>query len=98
MDILYLMIKLFIWAVALALSVIPGIIAGYFGELLLGKIGYWLGFAFGVIIFLINMGPLLAFNDDKPPEEEHHQQHQGPSLFSFLAGLWLGSKFFGKDD
>lgn len=98
MDILYWLVKIFIWAIALAFSVIPGVIAGYFGEVLLGRIGYWLGFAIGVLIFLINMGPLLTFNDDEPPEEEHHQQRRESSLFSFLAGLWLGSKFFGKDD
>lgn len=99
MDILYLMIKLFIWAVALALSIIPGIIAGYFGELLLGKIGYWLGFAFGVIIFLVNMGPLLSFRDDKPIQKPGYKRpYRRFPLLPFLAGLWLGSEFLDNDD
>lgn len=97
-DILYWLVKIFLWVLALALSVISGVILGCFGEALLGGIGYWLGFAFGIIIFLIYMGPLLAFNDDKPLEKEYYQQNRDSSLFYFLIGIWIGSKFFGKDD
>ncbi|QIB27077.1 hypothetical protein [Caloranaerobacter azorensis] len=97
-NILYYLIKIFLWGLALFLSIIPGMIAGYIGETLLGGIGYWIGFVIGILIFLVYMKPLLAFDDDKPLEKEYYQQSYGTSLFSFLVGIWLGRKFFGKDD
>lgn len=96
---MYWVIKFFIWAVALLFSVIPGIVLGCFVEFSFEKIGYWAGFILGALIFLLYLGPILSFNDDKPPEKEPYQPRaRGPSLFSFLAGLWLLSKLFGKDD
>lgn len=92
MDVLYWIIKLFIWAIALAFSTIPGMIMGCFGEILLGSVGYWIGFAFGVLAFLFYVGPMLAFNDDKKPQTRNQNPRHFP-LLSFLGGLWLGSKF-----
>ncbi|WP_427338296.1 hypothetical protein [Caloranaerobacter sp. DY30410] len=71
-NILYYLVKIFLWGLTLSLSIIPGIIAGYIGEVLLGKIGYWLGFILGVLVFLVYMGPLLTFNDDKPSKKEYY--------------------------
>jgi hypothetical protein len=98
MDILYILLKLFIWAVMLGLSIIPGIIAGYFGEVLLGAFGYWIGFALGVVIFLVNTASILTFRDEKPLEKtERIRPFRRFPLFSFLAGLWMGRKFLDDD-
>lgn len=85
------LLKLIIWAIVLAFGSIFGILTGFFGELILGTIGYWLGFLIGLIIFIIKAGPLLGYG------EINNSNQKTPSLLTFLAGLWLGSKFFGDD-
>ncbi|NLT94868.1 MAG: hypothetical protein GXW85_04930 [Clostridia bacterium] len=87
------LIKLFLWTLVIAFGSIFGMLTGFFGELILGTVGYWIGFLIGLYIFIIKCGPLLGLSDVKNINFNQKQ----PSLLSFLAGLWIGSKFFGNE-
>jgi hypothetical protein len=93
MVIFELLIKLIVLGIILAFGSIFGLLVGFFGELILGPIGYWIGFFTGLLIFLIKCGPLLGFGDI----ENINTNQRKTSIFSFLTGLWLGSKFFSDD-
>lgn len=70
MDILDIAIRVFIWAVVLALSIIPGIMMGSLVEVIFGpKWLFWPGFIIGVLAFVLFFGEHLYGQTDSDQEK-----------------------------
>jgi len=83
------MIQIMIWVLAIALSIIPGVLLGSLSEALFGPWAYWIGYVIGTIAFFIAMSPIL-FLDKKIPVPEGGRSSR--SVMPFLMGMWAGSK------
>ncbi|NLW23720.1 MAG: hypothetical protein GXY91_00470 [Clostridia bacterium] len=57
------LIKLFLWTLVITFGSIFGLLIGSFGELMLGTVGYWIGFVVGLFIFIAECSPLLGLKD-----------------------------------
>lgn len=93
MDIGFWFIQLIIWAMTLALSVIPGFFLGSIAVAMFGEWCYWPGYIIGTIAFLITMRPILFLNKNIPVPPPGRRR----SLIPFLFGLWIGKEILDED-
>ncbi|KYO67329.1 hypothetical protein [Thermovenabulum gondwanense] len=90
MGILDIAIRVFIWTIVLALSIIPGIIVGSILEVTFGKLLFWPGFIVGAAAFVIFIGENL-YGDGGT------EQNKNVSPFTLQRRIKFAKRYF-KDE